>query len=1014
MHRKHTTAEDGMQNARSVSHSGKTLRRRLSFRPVAIIAAAFAALLTTGLVAGPLAGVSGAASATSHALATAGLGYTPLASPVRIADTRTVAGGGTASPYNGKTLAEGTSLTVDVPSTDVPATASAVVVNITAVGPTNGGFLSVFPGGGTNPGTSNVNFATGQNVGDQVTVGLGLDAATASAQSFTVYDGPTTGGATVDFTADLVGYYAPPTTTTGDAYNGLTPARILDTRTGSGAPGAGSTLTTSSESINVSVVGGTTGVPASATAVALNVAVTNTTAPSFITAFPTGVTQPGTASQNFVAGETLSSQVVAGVGTGGDVTIANHAGNADIVVDVDGYFTAAGGTGSLLTVLPTPVRLQDTRASGNILTGSGGIAGGASTTAVVQGAGATAGVLSVADVATPGDGNFLTAYPTGGATPLAATVNYVPGDPYNIVENAAYATTGTGGSVSVLNGPSNASPANVVVDEDGYFSAASTPVNGTSVALSATPTSVVANGATSALVATVTNATTGPVSGDTVTFSSTGVCGTIAPASGSSSATGTVDATYTSSSSAGNCTITATESANGAASNPVVITQTALPTTFHTAVAASPNMVNTTAPLNTSTVTVTVTGPGNSPISGDQVEVIATNASGSPLGCGTLVATLPLLGVNNNFGTTGATGALDGKAQFTYTSGSLVGNCTITAFEADQGTSGNTGTTAITQVLQGYSITDVASPSAVIANGTLTTTITATVLHSGTPQNVDPVTFTFGTPEPAATCGTFAGAATVNTNSAGQASITYTSPNLSVPPPTSGFCPVIATETLGSATTLAPALVDNQGGSVADVLAVNPTPNSISVGATSAVTATATGASGTGIVGDEVFFTTSGPCTIAPAFEATGAGGITPTILPATVTGVAAGTCTVTATESNSGKTGTTTITVNPIVNSVAVTASPSTITGNGITTSSITATVTGPSAAGDSVTFHVTPAVTGATCGTIPTIPVIVNAGGQAVDTYTSSANAGFCIVSATESATGISGFTQIDQTSV
>jgi hypothetical protein len=506
-----------------------------------------------------------------------------------------------------------------------------------------------------------------------------------------------------------------------------------------------------------------------------------------------------------------------------------------------------------------------------------------------------------------------------------------------------------------------------------------------------------------------------------VTFSSTGVCGTIAPASGSSSATGTVNATYTSSSSAGVCTITATEGANGAASNPVVITQTALPTTFHTAVAASPNLVNTTAPGNTSTVTVTVTGPGNSPISGDQVVVIASNASATALNtCGTFVTlapTLPLVGTN--FGTTGATG----KATFTYTSGSLVGNCTITAGEADQGTTGNTGTTAITQALQGYSVTDVASPSAVIANGSLTTTITATVLHNGTPQNADAVTFAFGTDEPAGTCGTFAGATTVNTNGAGQASITYTSPNLSAGtssgPPTSGFCPVTATEAFGGATTLAPALVDNQGGSPAVVLAVNPTPNSISVGATSLVTATVTGASNTPIGGDEVFFTTSGPCTITapvPPFEATpldpGSSGTTPAV---TVTGVApGGTCTVTATESNSGMTHSTSITVTPIVNSVAVTASPSTITGNGITTSSITATVTGPSAAGDSVLFSVTPAIAGATCGTIPLIPVIVNASGQAVDTYTSSANAGFCIVTATESATSSFGSTAIDQTSV
>jgi len=946
--------------------------------------------------------VSGAATSNSasHALATTGLGYTPLSAPIRIADTRTVAGGGTASPYNGMTLAGGTSLTVDVPATDIPATASAVVVNITAINPATGGFLTAYPGGGTNPGTANVTFVAGQTVGDQVTVGLGPDTATSSTQSFTIYNGPTAGGKT-DFTADLEGYYLPQTATAGSAYTAMPPTRIYDSRTGSGLTGAGTTLTNGG-SDNVTVAG-VSGVPATATAVVLNVAITNSTASSFITAFPTGQTQPGTANQNFLANETLSSQVVAGVGTGGAVTIANHAGNVDIVVDVEGFFGAAGASGSLLTVLGTPARLTDTRPAG--------IAGGASASATVQGTGATSGVLSVADIATPGGGNFLTAYPTGQTAPLAATVNYTPGDTSNIIENAAYATTSTTGGVSILNGPSGASTANVVVDEDGYFTAASTPVNGTSVALSATPTSLVANGATSALVATVTNATTGPVSGDTVTFSSTGVCGTIAPASGSSSATGVVDATYTSSSSAGDCTITATEGANGAASNPVVVTQTALPTTFHTAVAASPNLVNTTAPDNTSVVTVTVTGPGNSPISGDQVEVSVSNSSESLINtCGSLVnATAP---ADNNFGVTSATG----QATFTYTSGTLIGNCSVTAVEAEQTTSGNTGTTAITQALQGFSVTDVASPSAVIANGVLTTTITATVLHNGTPANADGVTFTAGSPEPLGTCGTVP-ATPVDTNSAGQASITYTSPNLSTgAPATSGFCSVSATEALGGSVTAVPALVDNQGGDPADVMSVSPTPNSIPVGATSAVTATVTGASNSGIGGDEVHFTVSGPCTITapPApFEATA----TPSGSTAAVTvtgGPTAGTCTVTGTESNSGKTASTSITVNPTVNSVAVTPSPAAITGNGITTSSITATVTGPSAAGDSVTFHVTPAIPLAVCGTVPATAVIVNSSGQAVVTYTSSASSGFCTVTATESATAQSGSTQIDQTSI
>src|SRR5579885_2404333 len=77
----------------------------------------------------------------------------------------------------------------------------------------------------------------------------------------------------------------PPTTTgTGGGYHALTPSRILDTRTGNGAPaaalGPGATL-----NLQVAGRGGvpTTGV----SAVVLNVAVTGPTAPSYLTVFPT-------------------------------------------------------------------------------------------------------------------------------------------------------------------------------------------------------------------------------------------------------------------------------------------------------------------------------------------------------------------------------------------------------------------------------------------------------------------------------------------------------------------------------------------------------------------------------------------------------------------------------------------------------------------------------------------------------------------------------------------------------
>jgi len=409
-----------------------------------------------------------AVSASGHSarvIQTTSLGFTPLASPVRIADTRS--GATDPSKYAGDTLCPGGSLTVDIPAGDVPPAASAIVAQLSAVTPTSGGFLSVYPAGTPVPGTSNVNFVAGQDVGNLVTVALGTDATNGSL-AVSVLNGPAgTTGPDTDMTLDLYGYYAPQSAGSGDPYVPLTPARIFDTRQGSGQPGQGQTLTNGG-SVQVPVLG-LGGVPSSGvSAVVVNIGVTNTTAPSFIQGYPTGSppsSSTPTVDQNWVGGETLSTKAIIGVGSGGSITLANHDANVDVVVDVDGYFGAPGASGALLNVLPTPVRLADTR--------PGGVAGGASYSVAVAGtqgvpATATAGVLDVIDLAT--QGNFLTVYPAGQSAPFAADVNYVSADTDTIVANAAFGTIGSSGSVDVYNGPSTTTSANIVVDEFGYFS----------------------------------------------------------------------------------------------------------------------------------------------------------------------------------------------------------------------------------------------------------------------------------------------------------------------------------------------------------------------------------------------------------------------------------------------------------------------------------------------------------------------------------------------------------------
>ncbi|MGH9917924.1 MAG: hypothetical protein ACRD6W_03490, partial [Nitrososphaerales archaeon] len=399
---------------------------------------------------------------SARAIQTTGLGFTPLASPVRVADTRTSAID--PSTYAGDTLCPAGQLTVDMPSS-VPSDAGAVVGELTAINPSAAGYLSAFPAGTNWPGTANLNFATSQTVGNLVTVGLGTDPSTGS-PAVTIHNGAGT-RADTDFTLDLYGYYAPESATSGEAFIPMNPVRVLDTRgaSGSSVPKGSGRLIGAGASVTFSVPGvNGDNVPAGAGAVALNVAVTNTTAVSYLQCYPAG-SPPTSASPTAtifwnVPGSTIANQAVMGLPSSGTITCTNAAGDTDMIVDVDGYYRASGGAGSLFNALATPKRLLDTRPVA--------VPAGGTTASTVSPSSATAAVLNITDIAN--GGNYLTAYPAGASAPTAASVNYFPPDPSNTVANGAYVATGSGGEVEIL---SASSSANVVVDEFGFFAASS-------------------------------------------------------------------------------------------------------------------------------------------------------------------------------------------------------------------------------------------------------------------------------------------------------------------------------------------------------------------------------------------------------------------------------------------------------------------------------------------------------------------------------------------------------------
>jgi hypothetical protein len=77
-----------------------------------------------------------------------------------------------------------------------------VSVNITAVGPTAGGHITLFPADQLQPGTSSLNFRAGQTRANNAVLPL-------SASGFVAATAGLVGSGQVDLIVDVNGYFAP-------------------------------------------------------------------------------------------------------------------------------------------------------------------------------------------------------------------------------------------------------------------------------------------------------------------------------------------------------------------------------------------------------------------------------------------------------------------------------------------------------------------------------------------------------------------------------------------------------------------------------------------------------------------------------------------------------------------------------------------------------------------------------------------------------------------------------------
>jgi hypothetical protein len=271
--------------------------------------------------------------------------------PARILDTRDGTGAPRAPLGPGGNLAAALTLQVTgrggVPASGV----TAVVMNVTVTNTNTpqSSFLTVWPTGEAQPNVSSLNWVSGQEVPNLVTVKVGTGGAVSFANAF----------GTTDVIADVVGWYDDASAAGGGWFNPLTPTRILDTRDGTGAPSAAPVGPAGTLTLQVT---GRGGVPAAAgvSAVVMNVTAADPTVGGFLTVWPGGPL-PKTSNLNFVGGiPAIANLVTVGVSPTGMVSIYNALGQTHVIADVVGWYDQNGSQGTVFNAV-SPIRALDTR-----------------------------------------------------------------------------------------------------------------------------------------------------------------------------------------------------------------------------------------------------------------------------------------------------------------------------------------------------------------------------------------------------------------------------------------------------------------------------------------------------------------------------------------------------------------------------------------------------------------------------------------------------------------------------
>lgn len=330
----------------------------------------------------------------------------------------------------------------------VPAGATAVSANFTALNSWSGGYVTAWNCSGSNPNVSTVNFNPGDTVPNGASVPLDSNG------GLCVF--ANTG---IDLLVDVNGYYS--VDAMGGRFVGVGPTRLMDTRSGLGGSGRlamGSTTTLQ--------VTGSSGVPSSASMVVLNVTSVAPASAGYVTVYACDTGRPVVSSLNPTPGADRPNLVITPVAANGTICLFTVT-DVDLIVDITGYISPMGAMSFTTT---TPFRLTDTRdashpelnagTNGNLVPANGVIT---ISVAGQRGIAPNAKAISVNITATnsPGSG-YLTAWPCG-ARPATSSVNFSAGD---AVANGVVVPVSAAGTICVFAN----NDTHVIIDVNGWWS----------------------------------------------------------------------------------------------------------------------------------------------------------------------------------------------------------------------------------------------------------------------------------------------------------------------------------------------------------------------------------------------------------------------------------------------------------------------------------------------------------------------------------------------------------------